>query len=266
MTHADASSGRNVTKWIVALALFFSLLAFFSALQVFQITSEGASERTLQRSLAAVSEIDVLLDRHYDDLHQRAESVPPNETLELQDFPVSVPLTGDEVQSQSRDELRATLLERGADVMYDNGTSALRDEASTGDVGVFSLGGGIDQALDLLRDDVHLASGIAMAVFGGISLALAIALAAATRGFGRVVATGSVALAAAVTLFLFALLGWTGLEADASSEYVRVQFIDIAREIAWLPLRNGAILVAVAAVVTAMGAIAARVTDRRALG
>ena len=258
---AEATSGRNVAKWIVALALFFSLLAFFAMLQVFQITSEGASKRTLERSLAVISEIDVLLDRHYDDLRERANAVQPNETLELEDFPVSVPLAPEEVQTQSRDELRQTLLERGADVMYDDGTGALRDEASTGDVGMFSIGGSIDRALDLLREDVHTVSGIAMTAMGVISLLLAVALAAATRGFGRVVAIGAVALAAAVTLFLVALLGWVSLETSGGSEYVRVEFTDIFREVAWLPLRNSAILVAVAAFVTAMGAIAARVTD-----
>jgi hypothetical protein len=260
-TQAEATSGRNVAKWIVALALFFSLLAFFAMLQVFQITSEGASKRTLERSLAVISEIDVLLDRHYDDLRERADAVQPNEALELEDFPVSVPLAPEEVQTQSRDELRQTLLKRGADVMYDDGTGALRDEASTGDVGVFSVGGSIDRALDLLREDVHTVSGIAMTAMGVISLLLAVALAAATRGFGRVVAIGSVALAAAVTLFLVALLGWVSLETSGGSEYVRVEFTDIFREVAWLPLRNSAILVAVAAFVTSMGVIAARVTD-----
>jgi hypothetical protein len=265
-THAEAASGRNVAKWIVALALFFSLLAFFSMLQVFQITSEGTSERTLQRSLAVISEIDVLLDRHYDDVRERADAVQPNEALELEDFPVSVPLTPEEVETQSRDELRQTLLERGADAMYADGTDALRDDASTGDVGMFSVGGSIDQALDLLREDVHTASGIAMTALGVISLLLAVALAAATRGFGRVVAIGAVALASAMTLFLIALLGWVSLETGGGSEYVRVEFTDISREVAWLPLRNSAILVTVAAFVTAMGAIAARVTDRERLG
>ena len=203
----------------------------------------------------------MLLDRHYDDLVQRAESVGPNETLELQDFPLSAPLTAEEVQNQSRDELRQTLIERGASAMYDDGTSALRNETSSGDVGVFSVGGSIDRSLNLLREDIHIASGIAMVVLGVISLVLATLLVAATRGFGRIVALGGVALASSLALLLIALIVRLGIESDGSDEYVRSEFLDMARELAWLPIRNGAILVTAAALMTALGALAARVTD-----
>jgi hypothetical protein len=250
-----------VTKWIVGLALFFSLLGLFAMLQVFQITSEGAAERTLRRSLAVVSEIDVLLDRHYEDLVQRAESADANETLVLEDFPVIVQLTPDEVQTQSRDEIRETLLDRGAATLYDDGTGALRADASTGDVAVFSVGGSIDRSLNLLREDVHIASAIAMIVLGAISLLLAIALIAATRGFGRVVALGSVALVASVMLLIIAAFGWWSLDTSGGDEYVRTEFVGIAQEVAWLPVRNFAILAAAAALVTGIGALAARLTD-----
>jgi hypothetical protein len=261
LPEADATTHRNVTKWIAALALFFTFLAFLVFLQAFLITSEGSSERTLRRALAVVSEIDVLLDRHYEDLQQRAEAAAPNETLELQDFPVTVPLTPEEVRTQSRDELRETLLERGAGSLYENGTGEMRTEDSTGDVAVFSVGGSIDRSLNLLRDDVHLATGIAMIVLGAIALLLTGLLAATTRGLGRVVAPGFVALATSVVLLLFALLARLGTDTDGGDEYVKAEFLDMAREIMWLPIRNGAILVAVSALVTVMAVAGARIMD-----
>jgi hypothetical protein len=259
----EATTHRNVTKWIAALALFLVFLGFLAMLQVFQATTEATSERTLRRALAVVSEVDVLLDRHYDDLRQRADSVGANETLELQDFPVSVPLTTEEVRTQSRDELRATLLERGADILYDDGTGAMRAESSEGDVAVFSFGGSFDRTLNLLRADVHVATGVMMAVLGGIALFLALLLGLATRGFGRVVALGLVALASSATLLLLALLVRLSAVTDDGDEYVRSEFIDIAHEVTWLPIRNGVILVVVAAIVTALGVIGARVADSR---
>lgn len=261
--HADeTATHRNVTKWIVALALFFALFAFLAAIQIFQVTSRETSERTLRRSLAVVSEIDVLLDRNYEDLQQRAESAGPNETLELRDFPVSVPLTSEEVRTQPRETIRQTLLERGAGTLYDDGTGAMRDESSSGDVAVFSLGGSVDRSLNLLRDDIHLAAGVLMAVLGVISLLLAALLIAATRGFGRVVAAGAVLLASSTALLLLALLMWVSAETDDSDDYVRSEFLDIAREISWLAVRNGFILVAIASIITLTAAVAARVTDR----
>jgi hypothetical protein len=247
----------------VALTLCITLFGFLATLQLFQITSEGTSHRTLRRAIAVVSEIDVLLDRHYADLRQRAESVAPNETLELQDYPVSVPLTPEEVLVQSRDGLRETLLDRGADAMYHDGTDAMRSEASTGDVGVFSFGGSIDRALDLMQGDVHIALGVVMVVLGVISLVLAGALAFVTRGFGRLVALASVALVSSTLLLLAALAVRLGLETAGGSEYVRAESRDMARELAWLPIRNGAILVALTAFITAIAAVAARATDAR---
>jgi hypothetical protein len=248
----------------VALALFFTLTAFLVTLQLFQITSEATSQRTLRRAIAVVSEIDVLLDRHYDDLQQRAESVAPNETLELQDYPVSVAITPEEVLVRSREDLRATLLDRAADAMYEDGTRAMRNDASTGDVGVFSFGGSIDRALNLLRDEVHVALGVLMIVLGVVALLLAGVLALVTRGFGRLVALSSAALASSMALLLLALAMRLGLETAGGSEYVRTEFLDIASELAWLPIRNGAVLVAVTAVVTAIAAVAARLADARA--
>jgi hypothetical protein len=93
---------------------------------------------------------------------------------------------------------------------------------------------------------------------------LAIALMAATRGFGRVVALGSVALAASVILLLVIALGRWSLDVNDGDEYIRAEFISIAREIGWLPVRNSAILVAAAALVTGIGALAARLTDAQA--
>lgn len=257
----DATSHRNVTKWIVALLLFITFLAFLAALQAFLITSEGASERTLRRALATVSEIDVLLDRQYEDLRQRAESAGPGESLELQDFPLTVEFTASEVSSQSRDELRDTLLDRGASTLYDDGTGAMRAESSTGDVAVFSLGGSIDRALNLLREDVHTALAVVMVVLGAIALALTGLLITATRGFGRILAPAAVALAASTTLAAAGLLARLSLETSGGDEYVRAQFLDIARELVWLPIRNGAILAGVSALVTAIAAIGARASD-----
>src|SRR4029079_3200436 len=68
---ADSTIWRGVAKWTAGGGLFLALLAMLTSLLLFQLTAEGSAKRTLRRSVAALSEIDLLLDRQYDDLQQR---------------------------------------------------------------------------------------------------------------------------------------------------------------------------------------------------
>jgi hypothetical protein len=140
----------------VAFVFFCALSGLLAALTLFQVTAEGSSKRTLRRAVAALTEIDPLLDRHYDELRQQAASASPGETLELQDFPISIPLTRDDVQDSSKDDLRDLLLDRSADVMYARGTDPLRSTAGGNqDVGAFTVAGITDNGLGFLRSRYH---------------------------------------------------------------------------------------------------------------
>src|ERR1700674_3677240 len=140
---ADASGvWRSLGKWSVGFGLFVTLLALFTSLQLFQLTAEGAAKRTLRRSVAAVTEIDPLIHRNFDELQRSAENAAPGETVQLRDFPVVVPLTAAEVTGMSKQRLRDVLLDRTADVMYSQGAGPLRTPAAKdGDVGRFSIAG-----------------------------------------------------------------------------------------------------------------------------
>ena len=65
---------RNITKWMLGFGAFFALTLALIALQLFQATSQDTAHTSLVRVTAALTEIDVLLDHHYDELRARAET------------------------------------------------------------------------------------------------------------------------------------------------------------------------------------------------
>jgi hypothetical protein len=246
--------------WGAGLALSLVLALTFLSLQAFQITSEGVSRPALRRALNALVEGDAIIERNYEDLRGRAEAAPEGETLQLRDYPVAVSLTREEVLDSTPESIRLLLLDRAAGELYDDGTGVLRDGGATG--GRFTAAGLIDDALGFLRSRVHGTLAVVTVVLAVASAALAVALVAACRGFGRLVALGIVTVIASLPL----LAGGAGSRAYASAasddgEYVRAELMDIAASLSLLPLRNGAALVVLGLVVLVAGATAARLSD-----
>ncbi len=232
----------NVGKWTAAFALFLALLALFTSLQLFQITSEGAAKQTLRRSTAALTEIDALLDRNYDELQRTAEDASPGDTIELSGFPIAVPLTPEDVRGASKEQVRDRLLDRSSAVLYRNGASALHDTAAAdGSVGRFSVAGITRHGIGFLRSRNHNILAVITLTFALLSTLLALALAAACRGFGRLTSVGAVIVAAAIPVVaggaLARLAARTGTDGD--TEYLQREFLEIGHSLAWIPIRDG---------------------------
>lgn len=247
--------------------LFFALLSLFSSLVLMQVTSEGVAKRALQRSVASLTEIDVLIDRDYDDLRQRAAVAAPGDKMTLRAFPIDVPMTPAQASSISKADLRSTLLERSADVMYSSGTAPLRDPASkAGNVGVFSIAGVTDHALDFLRSRNHDILRVLTLVLAVVSIVCAVAFALACRGPGRITAVGAVILAAALPVLVAGLATWAYMSAhDGGGEYTQRQFAAIGRDLAWVAVRDGAALAGLGAAMVALGVLLSMWSSRGAL-
>ena len=262
----EPAADRSGAKLGVSLLLLVSLVGLFSSLTLYQLTAEGVAKRTLSRSVAALTEIDPLLDRNYDDLQQRAGAAAPADTLQVRDFPIAVPLTPAQAKTISRQDLRALLLERSADALYADGTSALRAPAAhAGSVGVFSVAGISDRGLGFLTTRNHDILRVLTFALAAVSLALAAALGMLCRGFGRLAAVGGVTLAAAVPWTLGGFGVWLYLRAvdGAGTEYTKAQFAQIGRELAWIPIRDGAALGLLGALMLILGIALARWSDGR---
>ncbi|HEX5479158.1 MAG TPA: hypothetical protein VFY79_05505, partial [Dehalococcoidia bacterium] len=223
-----AQPDRSVAKLGVGLLLFFALLALSAVLALYQLTSRDTARDALRRSVAALTEIDALIDRNYATMQQQAAVTAPGDSVQLPGYPVDVPLKPADAQSLSKEQLRDTLLDRSADIMYGHGTSALRSQTKdAGSVGVFSIGGLTDHGLDFLRSRNHDILRVLTLVLAAVSAVLALLLALLCRGFGRLVAVGIVTLAAALPVLFFGLAAWLYLRANDSGEYTRQQFASL---------------------------------------
>lgn len=256
---------RNVAKLGVGLLLFFALLALAAVLALYQLTSRDTARNALRRSVAALTEIDGLIDRNYAALQQQAAVTTPGNTVQLPGYPINVPLKPADAQSMSKEQLREKLLDQSADIMYAHGTSPLRSQTkNAGSVGVFSIGGLTDHGLDFLRSRNHDILRVLTFVLAAVSAVLALALAALCRGFGRLVAVGVVTFAASLPVLFFGLAAWLYLRANDSGEYTRQQFASLGADLAWIPLRDGLALAALGVVMLVLGAVLAAWSDRRA--
>ena len=257
---------RNLGKYTIAFAFFLALSAMLVSLQLFQLTSEGSAKKTLRRSIAALTEIDTLIDQRYDDLQLRAQNAPADETLLVEDFPVAVPLTPAEVRGASKDQLRELLLDGAANVMYDHGSSSLRQGAAkTSGAGTFSGAGLSDRALGFLRSRNHDILGVLTFALAAVSLVLGVTLAVMCRGFGRIGSVGAVVTMAAVPLVLTGIGArfYMRIASDGGTEYIQREFLEIGQALAWIPIRDGLAFLVLGLVFLALGIAGALWADRR---
>ena len=261
---ADGVPG-GIGKWAAASALVLVLGMTFVCLQLFQLTARSTSEPALRRALNALVEGDAIVERNYDDLRGRAEASQPGATLELRDYPVAVPLTREEVLAASKDDLRRLLLDRAVERMYADGTSVLRDDGAAGSAGRFTASGVVDESLGFLREDVHGTLAVLTLALAGMSVLLAVVLAAFCKGFGRVSAIGVAVLAASLPLLLggLAVRVYAKASAGADGEYLRGELLEIGASLAWLPVRNGIVFTLMGAAVLTIGMVCARWSDGR---
>lgn len=271
-THFTVTIGRgfwrNVFKWAFGVLLAITLVALLAALALAQLTAEGPAKRLLRRSVASLTEIDTLLDRGYEDLRQEAETAG-DDPLRLKDFPVQVTLSAEEVRDLSQAELRALLLDRSANTLYQEGMSAFREKGEglgEEDIAFFSTQGAVRYSLGFLRERIHDGLRVAVLALAGASLALAVGLALLGRGFGRLASVGAATCAAALPVLVAALAIRFGLRlaSEGDNEYLAGELLDIGEEVAWIPIRDSIFLTVMGLAYLAAGTALALWADREA--
>ncbi len=257
---------RNVGKWSVALALFAAIASLLTSLQLFQVTAEGASTRTLRRSVAALTEIDPLLDRNYDELRRSAENAGAGETVALRDFPIAIALQPSEVLGTSKERLRDMLLDRSAEAMYERGSASLRAVAAKdGAVGRFSMAGATSRGLGFLRGRNHDILAVTTFVLAAVCAALAVTLVSMCRGFGRLTGIGSVIAAASIPVVLGGVSArlYMRIASNGDTEFIQREFLEIGQGLAWIPIRDGAAFAILGVGFLVVGGACAIWADRR---
>lgn len=248
----------------VAILLVLAVGVMLISLTLYQLTAEGPAKDAHRRAVAALTEIDALIDGQYDDLQTRAESAQPGESLQLRDFPLAIELRPDEVRGASRDDLRRTVLARSADRLYDDGTGALRETAeATDDAGYFSAAGFTDTFLGFLTRRNHAILAVLTFVTASICATLAAWLASLCRGFARLAAVAGALLVASLPIVLAGVLLRLSARSGGDTEYIERELLEIAESLAWAPIRNGLAFTALGALLLIVGVACAAWTDRR---
>jgi hypothetical protein len=202
----------------------------------------------------------MLLDRNFEDFSRRASELDAGETVELRDYPISIPLTRDEAAAMDRDALRETLLSRSVDAMYRDGTDALRDQEASGGPGRFTTSGFVRRALDVLRSDVHDVMLVVTIILAVTSALLAGWLAAMTRRFARLTAVGFVVLCAGLPMLVLSVATRVNasVTADDDTEYVQRELLELGEALVWIPIRNGLAFCALGLAFLVIGLAASR--------
>ena len=262
--HQDAAAGglfgwrRHAPQVATALGLAMALLALLVALNLLQLTAPGPAHRALRRAVASLTEIDSLLAVHGAALRQQAD-VSPDEPLALADYPLDVPLSPEEAQRPAV-EVRDLLLDRSAEQVYQEGSAAFREEGQSGDAPRLSVQRAVRTGLGFLTAGNHDAlrwTTLALALVCGV---LSGALLLVTRGYGRLGALGGAVAAASLFFLLLAvavrlvlsLAGW------GTDDYITVQLLDLTKEAAWLPIRNGIAFSGLGLALLALGVVGSR--------
>jgi len=206
-----------------------------------------------------------MTDDHYETLRQEAARTP-DETLSIAAFPLDVSFTPEEISSTDRDEFRALLLSRSADLVHDDGIAAFHIDRDS-DIGFFSPEGILSTGMDFLRPRPHNVLTVLTIVLATAAGLLALGLVLSSRGYGAVMAVGlSVLLAAAPVLLLAVAVRFAfRLAADGVDDYLARELFTLGQELTWAPIRNGIIFTAGAAATLIAGSALARWSDSQHL-
>ena len=256
-----------MAKWMLGFAALLALTLGVASLQMYQISSKETGKSALMRSLAALTEIDALLDRHYAGLLTQAGAATADEALALEDFPVRVDLSREDILGQPREDLRAMILDRSANRVYDDGPGVLRESAEArGGPGRFSLAGITDGMLGQLTAANHTRYGVATILLLGVAAALCIATSSACRGMGRLTAIG-VAIAGAGALVLaggLAVMAYAHTQ-SGGQEFAHGGLFAVVGDLAGAPVRNGLMFMGAGAGLALVGLAAGAVTGSRSV-
>ena len=264
--HQDAVAGglfgwrRHAPQVAAALGLATALLALLVALNLLQLTAPGPAHRALRRAVVSLTEIDSLLAVHGAALQRQADA-SPEEPVSLPDYPLDVSLSPEEAR-RPETEVRDLLLDRSAERVYQEGTTAFREEGQSGNSPQLSVQSAVRTGLGFLTAGNHDALRWATLGLALVSGVLSGALVLVTRGYGRLSALGG-AVAAASLLFLLLAVAVRlvlGLAGWGTDDYITVQLLDLAKGAAWLPIRNGLTFSGLGLALLALGVVGSRLS------
>ena len=264
----EGDGARRVLLWVSGTLLAGAAALWLATLSVAQATDEQVALPALQRGVAALTEIDALLDVQLEEMQRQADAGA--ETLAPPGFPVRDAAVQTDAVTRAdgavdRALLYDALLRSSARLVYTRGVAAVQGGDEPGEeTALLSPSGGVRAVLDGLSVENHETAVLWLWPLGGACLLLGALLLVAASGFGRFVAVGVALVAAAVPVLLGGLAARLALSfVDAGPDDRLVEeFLAIARGLTTLPVRNALWLAAAGVAVALPGALLAALFDR----
>jgi hypothetical protein len=252
---------RRTPQTCTAAALTAALVALLAALTLLQLSAPGPAHRALRRSVASLTEMDSLLAAHGPALREQADA-SPDQPLSLPDYPLEVSLSPEEVR-QPPAEVRDALRDRSAELVYEDGPSAFREEGQSGGTSRLSVEGAVRTGLDLLTASSHDGLRVATLALALLCGALSGALVLLARGYRGLTALGATVAAASLLFLLLAVVVRLALflAGVAADDYITTQLLDLTEDAAWVPLRDGLALGGLGLALLVLGMVGHRLNE-----
>ena len=241
--------------WIATLLLTLALAAWLAAHSASQATSEEAALPALERAVAALTEVDRLLDIHREEI---AAQVVAGETVEVPGYPLDVRVPASRAATPSA--LRDELLARSAALVRAEGSAAFSDPTGEPPVVARLSSAGLMQAvMDGLTAARHERWAGYVSQLGGLSALLAALGLLLAVGVGRFVRLGGAAVAAAALVIVPTVALRVGVGFVGEDDAVGFEAREIARSLLGAGLRNALWLAAAGIAVVVPAALLDRV-------
>ena len=231
---------RAASQWLVGAALAVLLTLFFVAISAVQLSSEGAGQRLLRRSVAVATDIDAVLPDIEAALHEQARQ-ESGETVRVPDFPIPVDIPREEARRLEGPALRERILSEASARLYEDGMSSWSagDPDARQSIETISVPGVLRRGLGLITDSSHDRMVIAAVVLGVLSALSAAVLVASLQSWGRLIALSAITILAALPLLATAVaLRFACRTAQEEADQFVWGLLELGVEAMWVPIRN----------------------------
>jgi hypothetical protein len=262
-------SESDVAFWLrlLGLALIAALFVLLAGYTLAETTSRAAARRILGAAIVQVTDFDQTLAAHLADMQAATSSPSAASGIALPGYPIDARLKPQEIQGQQAGRVRALLLERSADVLYDRGISAFHTSNGKsvrfGSAAPLSAPWLFAQGLHVVNARFH-ARVLQVTKIAMIAAAmLGIVLFVLSRGYNRTVMYGVALLVAALPVLALALLLWLLLIVflGASSDPLVAGTQQLLRDVVWFVVLSYALYSAVALALIGTGLLFERLGD-----
>lgn len=240
----DQSPSGPPRQLLCGALLAVVLFAFWESFALSVATQRNLAVQILGRAVPSLTEVDLLLALHGQEMQQQARA-SPNGFVGLQNFPVQVSVPATKVREQTFSAIRALLVQKAAEGIYEHGATAFSQPGAAGANAtgtLFSTRWIVHEAFNLLNTRQHQRAAVFSLGLASLAATLAILFAIQADAFGRLVGLAAIMLGSAIVAGMLTAVAWVVVHSFAtgsSNSLMAAGWTMIADAIRTMALVNG---------------------------